>query len=204
MPRRRGRRGLPAGDDCRTGSLFSVERGRLAGGAFCPHLPPGSVGTPFREPLRPALTSFRSVVDPAHCDFLGRMNVSRYFAACSDGVFALQSELGLTARDMREGRRLSFAVVHAESDIRAELSPGDVIRLETSIVEIGSRSMTFRHRLIRCEDETLAFETLFTCVLPNPETRRATALPTNLREKAAAWPGTCAAPRQKKKGGPID
>ncbi len=135
----------------------------------------------------PAMISFRSVVDPAHCDFLGHMNVSRYFAACSDGVFAFQSELGLTPRDMREGRRLSFAVVHAESDFKAELSAGDVIRLETSIVQIGSKSMTFRHRLIRCEDETLAFETLFTCVLLNLETRRAAPLPDDLRETAATW-----------------
>ena len=73
----------------------------------------------------PAMISFRSVVDPSDCDFLGHMNVSRYFAACSDGVFALQSELGLTADDMRNGRRLSFAVVNAQSDFRAELAAGD-------------------------------------------------------------------------------
>lgn len=59
----------------------------------------------------PAMISFRSVVDPSDCDFLGHMNVSRYFAACSDGVFAIQSEMGLTANDMRDGRQLSFAVV---------------------------------------------------------------------------------------------
>ncbi len=47
----------------------------------------------------PAMISFRSVVDPSDCDFLAQMNVSRYFAACSDGVFAIQSEKGLTAND---------------------------------------------------------------------------------------------------------
>jgi hypothetical protein len=49
------------------------------------------------------MVSFRSVVDPSDSDFLGHMNVSRYFAACSDGIFAIQSEMGLTANDMREG-----------------------------------------------------------------------------------------------------
>ena len=67
-----------------------------------------------------AFISYRSVVDPSECDFLGHMNVSRYFSACSDGVFAIQAELGLTANDMRSGRRLSFAVVRAESDFKAE------------------------------------------------------------------------------------
>ena len=135
----------------------------------------------------PAMISFRSVVDPSDCDFLGHMNVSRYFAACSDGVFAIQSEMGLTANDMRTGRRLSFAVVNAQSDFRAELSAGDAIRLETSVVEIGSKSMTFRHRLIRSEGETLAFETVFKCVLMSLETRRAAEIPDDVRETAAQW-----------------
>jgi acyl-CoA thioester hydrolase len=134
-----------------------------------------------------SMVSFRSVVDPADCDFLGHMNVSRYFAACSDGVFAIQSEMGLTAKDMRKGRRLSFAVVHAESDFKAELSAGDAIRLETEIMAIGSKSVTFRHRLIRAEDDAITFETLFKCVMLNLETRGAAPIPDAVREKAEAW-----------------
>lgn len=134
-----------------------------------------------------AMISFRSVVDPTDCDFLGHMNVSKYFAACSDGVFAIQSEMGLTANDMRGGRRLSFAVVHAESDFKAELSAGDAIRLETSITEIGSKSITFRHRLIRSADNAVAFETLFKCVMLNLETRRSAGIPDDAREKALEW-----------------
>jgi acyl-CoA thioester hydrolase len=134
-----------------------------------------------------AMISYRSVVDPADCDFLGHMNVSRYFAACSDGVFAIQSEMGLTANDMRHGRRLSFAVVHAESEFKAELSAGDAIRLETGILALGSKSITFRHRLIRAEDEAVIFETVFKCVMLGLETRRAEPIPSDVREKAAAW-----------------
>jgi acyl-CoA thioester hydrolase len=124
-----------------------------------------------------AMISFRSVVDSADCDFLGHMNVSRYFAACSDGVFAIQSELGLTANDMRQGRRLSFAVVSAQSDFRAELVAGDAIRLETSIIDLGTKSITFRHRLIRAEGNKLAFETVFKCVMLSLETRQAADIP---------------------------
>lgn len=128
-----------------------------------------------------AMVSFRSVVDPSDCDFLGHMNVSKYFAACSDGVFAIQSEMGLTANDMRNGRRLSFAVVHAESDFKSELSAGDAIRLETGILELGRKSITFRHRLIRSEDGAVAFETIFKCVMLNLESRRAEAVPNAVR-----------------------
>ena len=135
----------------------------------------------------PALVTFRSTVDPSDCDFLGHMNVSRYFAACSDGVFAIQAEMGLTPEDMRGGRRLSFAVVHAESDFRAELTAGESIYLETGILAIGGKSMTFRHRLFRIGAEEPAFETVFKCVMLSLEDRRARDLPGEVRERAAAW-----------------
>ena len=135
----------------------------------------------------PSFVSFRSVVDPSHCDFLGHMNVSRYFAACSDGVLAIQSEMGLTANDMRSGRKLSFAVVNAQSDFRAELIAGDAIRLETSVVSIGTKSMTFRHRLIKSDGDALAFETMFKCVMLSLETRRAADIPNPVREAANIW-----------------
>ena len=113
------------------------------------------------------------------------MNVSKYFAACSDAVFAVQSELGLTAQDMREGRRLSFAVVHAESDFKAELSAGDSIWMESAVEGIGGKSMTFRHQLFRGPDRMLAFETQFKCVLLSLETRLAVDVPQDVRAAAA-------------------
>ena len=95
--------------------------------------------------------------------------------------------MGLTANDMRDGRQLSFAVVNAQSEFRAELTAGDAIRLETSVIEIGSKSMTFRHRLIRADGDAMAFETVFKCVLLNLETRRAVEIPDDVRERAARW-----------------
>ncbi|WP_416899982.1 MAG: acyl-CoA thioesterase [Minwuia sp.] len=134
-----------------------------------------------------AMITARTIVDPSDCDFLGHMNVSRYFAACSDGVLAIQSEMGLTARDMRSGRRLSFAVVNANSDFRAELAAGDAIRLETEILELGEKTITFRHRLYRCEDNALAFETRFKCVMFDLAARRSAVVPDDVRAAAAPF-----------------
>ena len=133
-----------------------------------------------RQRVQPIRT-YQTIVAPSDCDFLGHMNVSRYFAACSDGVLALQSKLGLTASDVRTGRALSFAVVHATSDFKAELSAGDAIYLESSILEIGTKSITFLHQLYRLEDAALAFETAFKCVLLDLRTRRATEIPSDVR-----------------------
>ena len=57
--------------------------------------------------------TYRTVVAPSDCDVLNHMNVSGYFQACSDGVFSLQTNLGLGLSDIRDGRKLSFAVVRA-------------------------------------------------------------------------------------------
>ncbi len=134
-----------------------------------------------------AFVSFRGIVDPSHCDFLGHMNVSRYFAACSDGIGTIQSAMGLTAQDMREGRRLSFAVVHAESDFHAELHAGDSIWLESEVLSIGTKSMTFRHRLYRAPDTQLSFSTRFKCVMLHLENRRAAVVPQQVRDRAQAF-----------------
>jgi len=126
----------------------------------------------------------RSVVAPAECDHLGHMNVSRYFATVGDGSLAMQTLLGLGPKDVREGRKLSFVVVHADSDFKSELVAGDVICLETGILEIGEKSIVFLHRLKRTEDGATAFETHCRCVMLNLTTRRAVAIPADVVEKA--------------------
>jgi acyl-CoA thioester hydrolase len=39
--------------------------------------------------------TYRATVAPADCDHLGHMNVQHYFAAVSDGMFAIMARLGL-------------------------------------------------------------------------------------------------------------
>jgi acyl-CoA thioester hydrolase len=130
------------------------------------------------------LETFRSVVAPSECDVLGHMNVSRYFAACSDGVFSFQTMLGLGVSKIRHGRKLSFAVVHAESDFLSEVHAGEVIYLLTGIEKNSGKSLVFKHRLFKAESEELAFETRFQCVMLDLEARRGAEIPDDVREKA--------------------
>lgn len=131
--------------------------------------------------------TYRGVVAPADCDHLGHMNVQHYFAVVGDGMFAFQTLLGLGPQDVRGGRRMSFAVVRSESEFKSELLAGDVIYLETTILEMGGKSATFGHRLIKAEDGTVAFETRFTCALLDLEARRARAVPDDVRARAAEF-----------------
>lgn len=132
----------------------------------------------------PAMETYRSCVEPMDCDSLGHMNVARYIVACSDGVANIQSKLGLTAQDIRNGRRLSFAVVKMDSTFHSELLVGEAIYLTTEVKAVGTKSITFHHRLFRTSDDKLCFESIAKGALLNLSTRRADFVPDDVRALA--------------------
>ncbi|MEM8630251.1 MAG: thioesterase family protein [Pseudomonadota bacterium] len=135
----------------------------------------------------PEIETLRRNVSAADCDFLGHMNVGRYFEACGDAIYALQNGLGLTRSDLTTGRRLSFAVVNTEGDFLSELVLGDIIYMTTATVNIGTKSATFRHRLYRGEDHKLCFRARFTCVMLDLVARRAVPVPDDVRARLADY-----------------
>ena len=128
-----------------------------------------------------SVESFRATVAPHQCDHLGHMNVQHYFAAVSDGMFALMNQIGLSRGEI-ERRRIAFAVVQADSGFRQELVAGDVISLRSTVEAVGGKSATFRHRLFRADNDTLAFETVFKCVLLHLDNRASVEVPDDLRD----------------------
>jgi len=129
--------------------------------------------------------TYRAAVAPAQCDHLGHMNVQYYFAAVSDGMFALMIRLGL-APDEIARRKLSFAVVRAETDFHRELRAGDVVALESAVARLGEKSVTFQHRLRNVATAELAMSTQFKCVLMDLVKRQASVIPGDVRAAAQA------------------
>jgi acyl-CoA thioester hydrolase len=130
------------------------------------------------------LQTYRGAVAPSDCDRLGHMNVQHYFAAVSEGMFAMMTRLGLDPSES-ERRQLSFAVVHAETDFHRELRAGDVVVLETAIAHLGEKSVTFRHRLKKQPPGEVAMTTEFKCVLLDLRRREAVVIPGDIRAVAA-------------------
>ena len=128
--------------------------------------------------------TFRGAVAPADCDHLGHMNVQHYFRAVSDGMFAVMIHLRLTPEEIRR-RKLSFAVVRAESEFHRELFAGDVIALESTILKVGERSATFHHRLRNAATGDVAMSTEFKCVLLDLDKRQAAVVPEDIRDTVA-------------------
>ena len=127
--------------------------------------------------------TYRATVAPSDCDHLGHMNVQHYFAAVSDGMFAIMVRLGLGAQEILR-RKISFAVVRAETDFHHELRPGDVMALESTVLTLGEKSATFHHRLKNVATGTIAMSTEFKCVLLDLEKRKASSIPDDIRAAA--------------------
>lgn len=131
----------------------------------------------------PDLETARRVVDPSDCEILGHMNVNHYFVFCSDGGFGLQAAFGLDRDDITQGRRKSFAVVHATSDFVSEVLAGDILYLRSGVLEIGNRSASFRHQLFRASDDKMVFQSVFKTVMMDLSTRRATVIPDDTKSR---------------------
>ena len=113
----------------------------------------------------------RATVAPSDCDHLGHMNVQHYFATVSDGMFAF--DLGLGAQEILQ-RKISFAVVRAETDFHHELGtswPWSPRSLHSA------RSLRPSPPTENVATGTIAMSTEFKCVLLDLEKRKAISIP---------------------------
>lgn len=125
------------------------------------------------------IETVRRVIRAEDCDLLGHLNVAGYFALVSDGGFAIMAAFGLGEDQIAGGRRQSFAVVHSDARFKAEIRPGQEVHVRSALTEIGSMTAKFRHRVHL--GDRLAFQTIFTCVLMDLETRKARLIDDALR-----------------------
>lgn len=131
------------------------------------------------------IETYRGVITQADCDHLGHMNAARYVGLCGDAVIALQTMWGVTPDDVRNGRRISFAVVRMESDFITEVQVGEAVVMKTAVLAVGGKSMLLRHQLLRA-DGVVAFDSQFRAVLFDLVNRRAAEIPPQVRAKAEA------------------
>ena len=133
----------------------------------------------------PWVQTFSAVVRDEDCDALGHMNVQHYFRAVSDGMIVLMERLGLSRSEIAR-RRISFAVVRAETDFRRELRPGDAMALDSCIKQIDEKVIVFHHRL-RIQTAEVAMSTDYRCVLLDLDRRRAVVVPDDIRIAASRY-----------------
>ena len=89
-------------------------------------------------------------VSPLECDHLGHMNVQFYVAKVSDAAWHVMTSIGITPAFIRE-RRQAPAAVKQEIAYLKEALAGDLLRMESGVLEANGRKITFYHRLTKIE-----------------------------------------------------
>ncbi len=129
--------------------------------------------------------TYRGTIYPWQCDHMGHMNVQHYVGLFDQATWALMSELGATPRRLRENRS-GMAAVEQRIWYLRELHAGDVVAVTSGVLEVGDKTIRFFHEMTNEETGEIAARTELTGIHMDLETRRASALPQDFRERARA------------------
>ncbi len=141
--------------------------------------------TPREVPgdVRTVLT-YRGTVYPWQCDHMGHMNVMSYVGKFDEASWQLLSGLGLTASRFRK-ERIGMAAVEQRIVYKRELFAGDAVTIHSSVLEVTEKSIRIHHEMTDDETGEVAAITVIVGVHVDATTRRARALPCDVRELAA-------------------
>lgn len=132
--------------------------------------------------MKPYVICFRGVAHTWMCDHLGHMNTRFYTAAFDDAMQHFFSILGYN-RDPG----LGWADVKHQIEYKNEIRPGDLIHVESALIKIGSKAITYQQRLILTDTMTVAAVNTATSVLFDLKARAAVPAPQIIRENGAEY-----------------
>ena len=116
-------------------------------------------------------------------DAAGIAFFARFFNWCHEAMERFFDQLpASTYVSLIMNRRIGFPAIHLVADWKAPLRYGDVARIETSVVKVGTTSATFRYVLTRVSDGVMAATIEHTTVATDLATMTKRALPDDCRK----------------------
>ena len=131
------------------------------------------------------LVTYRGVVYPSQCDHMGHMNVAWYVAKFDEATWQLFTAIGLTSSRLR-AERLGMAGVEQHIEYKRELFAGDAVSVTSTILEVRDKVIRFAHEMRKDETGEMAAKTILVAVHLDLATRKARALPADVRIRALA------------------
>ena len=130
------------------------------------------------------IETYRGVVYPWHCDHLNHMNVQHYVGMFDQASWHLLEAVGIS---------FAFGEDHAETLVDAqhtiqykvEQRAGDLVKIESAFTRIGTKSITFLHRMINCKTGMVAATSEVVEVYFDTTTRTSAPISDELRGKIA-------------------
>ena len=129
------------------------------------------------------LVTYRGTVYPSQCDHMGHMNVMWYVGKFDEASWQLFAAIGLTRSRLR-AENIGMAGVEQHIEYKRELYPGDVVTVTSTILEVKEKAIRFAHEMKDDATGEVAARTVLVAVHLDASTRRARALPADVRERA--------------------
>jgi acyl-CoA thioester hydrolase len=132
-----------------------------------------------------AFVTYKGTVYPWHCDHMGHMNVMWYVGKFDEATWHLFARIGLTPSRLGEGER-GMAAVQQNITYKRELLAGDIVEVESRILEVREKVLRFSHEMRNAETGEIAAACELTAVHMDRRLRTSCAFPAEIRGAAEA------------------
>ena len=135
--------------------------------------------------------TYRGMVQQAHCDHMGHMNVMWYVGKFDEATWNMAAFMGMTAQYMRESKR-GMVAVDQRIAYKREALAGDVLIVRTAVLALKRKSIRFVHEMLRADTGDHLATTLLTGVHIDAVARKSTQFEPHIFSKSQAM--VCADP----------
>ncbi|MBB4373094.1 acyl-CoA thioester hydrolase [Bradyrhizobium sp. cir1] len=128
--------------------------------------------------------TYRGTVYPWQCDHVGHMNIMWYVGKFDEANRNLFARLGLTPSYLRSSGR-GMVAVQQNIAYKRELLAGDIVEIHSHLLEVGDKSIRFRHDMRNAETGEIAATCEITGVHMDRQLRKSAPFTDAIREAAS-------------------
>jgi acyl-CoA thioester hydrolase len=132
-----------------------------------------------------SLLTYRGTVFPWHCDHMGHMNVMWYVGKFDEATWHLFASIGITRAFMHETGSV-FGAVQQNITYMRELVAGDIVEVRSRVLEMREKVIRFEHEMLNSNSGETCARCEQTTVHIDANARKASAFPAAIRAAAEA------------------
>jgi acyl-CoA thioester hydrolase len=130
------------------------------------------------------IETYRGVVYPHQLDHMGHMNVQWYVAKFDEGTWHLFASVGITPQYIRDKQR-GMAALEQVTKYKSEVLAGDLLTITSEILEVGDKTLRFRHTMVNAETGVEVATTELLAVHLDRQARKSCPLPEDIKARCS-------------------
>lgn len=127
------------------------------------------------------IETYRGVVYPQQMDHMGHMNVQWYTSKFDEATWHFFSSIGITNTYIKQNN-CGMAALEQLTQYKAEVMSGDLLVIRTEVLELGNKTIKFKHHMFNAENDNLAATSELTGVHIDRSKRKGIPLPVFVRD----------------------